>query len=44
MAVISAVKMLDIVSKLVENDSLELMKAAAAETLLGLIEPFMKIY
>jgi len=33
MAVISAVRILDIVGKLVENDSFELRKTAVADTL-----------
>ena len=43
MAVSSAVKMLDIVGKLVENVSFELRKTAAAETLFELLEPSVKI-
>ena len=39
----STVKILVIVGKLVENDSLELRKIAAAETLLELLEPSVKI-
>jgi len=44
MAVSSAVKILDIVSKLVENDSFELRKTAAAETLFELLEPSVKFF
>ena len=43
MAVSSAVNILNIIGKLVENDSLELRKIAAAETLLELLEPSVKI-
>ena len=43
MAVSSAVKILDIVGKLVENVSFELRKTAAAETLFELLEPSVKI-
>jgi len=43
MAVSYAVKILDIVGKLVENVSFELRKIAAAETLFELLEPSVKI-
>jgi len=42
-AVSSAVKILDIVGKLVENVSFELRKTATAETLFELQEPSVKI-
>ena len=42
-AVSSAVKMLDIVGKLVQNVSFELRKTAAAETLFKFLEPSVKI-
>ena len=44
MAVSYAVKILDIVGKLVENDSFELRKTAAAETLFELLEPSVKFF
>jgi len=43
MAVSSTVKILDIVCKLVQNDSFELRKTAAAETFFELLEPSVKI-
>jgi len=43
MAVSSAVKILDTVGNLVENDSFELRKTAAAKTLFELLEPSVKI-
>ena len=39
MAVSSAVQILDIVGKLVKNESFELRKTAAAETLFELLQP-----
>jgi len=43
MAVSSAVKILDIAGKLVENDSFELVKTAAVETVFALLDPSAKI-
>jgi len=43
MAVSTAVKILDIVGKLIENVSFELRKTAAAETLFKLLESSVKI-
>ena len=43
MAVSSAVKMLDIGGKSVQNVSFELRKTAAAETLFKFLEPSVKI-
>jgi len=42
-ALSSAVKTLDIVGKLVENDSFKLRKTAAAKTLFELLEPSVNI-
>ena len=42
-ALSSAVKILDIVGKLVENDSFKLRKTAAAKTLFELLEPSVNI-
>ena len=43
MAVSSAVKILDTVGNLVENDSFELRKTAAGKTLFELLQPSAKI-
>jgi len=43
MAVSSAVQILDIVGRLVQNDSFELRKTAAAETFFELLQPSVKI-